>query len=117
MMVITVMKITMQTIRAVARRPMDIMYSILVLMFSVGSKLYDPGLSVGLELFVSVSAGDSKAYKVMVITSLTLPVILPQTTVCTANMHSVPLNDVSVQVTVVWLVVMGQLPQFNARML
>ena len=137
MMAITIMKITMQTIRAVARRPVDIMYSILVpklciptlsvlsnlcvlwfsiaykLMFSVGSKLY---VSVRLEL-VSISAGGSEAYKVMVITSLTLPVIFPQTTVCTANVHSVPLNDMSVQVTLVWLVVVGQLPQFDARML
>ena len=71
---VTIMNTTIQTIRAVARRPMDVIYLVLVselciptvsvailsklsvpcfsvvykLMFSVGSKLYDSGLSVGL---------------------------------------------------------------------
>ena len=45
------------------------------------------------------------------------PVIFPQATVCTANKQVVPLDGTSVQVTVVWLVVVGQLPQFDARIL
>ena len=48
---------------------------------------------------------------------LKLPVIFPQTTVCIANVHTLVLVCTSVQVTVVWLVVVGQLPQFDARML
>ena len=49
--------------------------------------------------------------------SLICPEIFPQTTVCTASVYILPLADTSVQVTVVWLVVVGQLPQFDARML
>jgi hypothetical protein len=48
---------------------------------------------------------------------LIFPAISPQRTVCTANMHMLPLVDTLVQRTVVWLVVVGQLPQFDARML
>ena len=48
---------------------------------------------------------------------LKLPVISPQTTVCIANMHSLVLLGTSVQVTEVWFVVVGQLPQFDARTL
>jgi hypothetical protein len=61
-----------------------------------------------------VGAGRSKW---MLVGSLAFPVMFPQTTACTANVHTVPLNDMSVQVTLVWLVVVGQLPQFDARML
>ena len=53
----------------------------------------------------------------MLIGLLKLPVIFPQTTVCTAKLHSLPAASTSVQVTLVWLVVVGQLPQFDARML
>jgi hypothetical protein len=49
--------------------------------------------------------------------SLILPIIFPQTTVCRVNMHKLPLRCTFVQVTLVWLVVVGQLPQFDARML
>ena len=49
--------------------------------------------------------------------SLTLPTMLPHTKVCTANVHMLLLADTLGQVTVVWLVVVGQLPQFDARML
>ena len=49
--------------------------------------------------------------------SLKSPTMLPQTTVCTANVHVVPLVGTSVQVTVVSVVVVGQLPQFDDRML
>ena len=37
--------------------------------------------------------------------------------VCKAKVHVVPLVMKSVQVAVVWLVVVRQLPQFDARML
>ena len=46
-----------------------------------------------------------------------LPVTFSQATVCTANKQVLPLIGTSVQVTVVWLVVVGQLPQFDARIL
>ena len=49
--------------------------------------------------------------------SLVFPAVSPHA-VCTANMHIVLLSvGTAVQVTVVWLVVVGQLPQFEARML
>ena len=48
---------------------------------------------------------------------LQLPVIFPQTTVCTAKLHILSSLGKSVQVTLVWLVVVGELPQFDARML
>ena len=48
---------------------------------------------------------------------LKLPVIFPQTTVCRVKLHSLLLAGTLVQVTLVWLVVVGQLPQFDARML
>ena len=48
---------------------------------------------------------------------LRLPAIFPQTTVSTANVHRLPSLGRSVQVIVVWLVVVEQLPQFDARML
>jgi hypothetical protein len=44
-------------------------------------------------------------------------VIFPQITVSTASAHILLSLGMSVQVTVVWLVVVGQLPQFDARML
>ena len=53
----------------------------------------------------------------MLIGLLKLPVILPQTTVCTAKLHSLSVAGTSVQVTLVWLVVVGQQPQFDARIL
>ena len=45
------------------------------------------------------------------------PKISPQTTVCTTKVHTLPLVGTSVQVTVVLVVVVGQLPQFDVRML
>ena len=53
----------------------------------------------------------------MLIGLLKLPVIFPHFTVCMANLHSWLSVGTSVQVTLVWLVVVGQLPQFDARML
>ena len=49
--------------------------------------------------------------------TLLLLVIFPQITVCKANVHALSLVGTSVQVTVMWLVVVGQLPQLDARML
>ena len=48
---------------------------------------------------------------------LRLLVIFPQITVSTANVHRLLSLGRSVQVTSVWLVVVGQLPQFDAMML
>ena len=44
-------------------------------------------------------------------------IVYPQTIICTASVHVPPLVGMSTQVTLVWLVVVGQLPQFDARML
>ena len=52
----------------------------------------------------------------VLIGSLILPVILPQS-VCTARVQVLPLVGTLVQVISVWFVVVGQLPQFDARML
>lgn len=49
--------------------------------------------------------------------SLILPVILPQIMVRIVNLHKLPSVGTSVQATVVRVVVVGQLPQLNARML
>ena len=49
--------------------------------------------------------------------SLIFPIMLSQITVLKANKHVPPSVGTLVQVTVVWLVVVGQLPQFDARML
>ena len=50
--------------------------------------------------------------------SLGLPaIILPHETICTANLHVLPSVGTSVQVTVVVVVVVGQLPQLDDRML
>ena len=48
---------------------------------------------------------------------LRLPVIFPQIVVSIAKLHILSSVGTSVQVTLVWLVVVGQLPQFDARML
>ena len=48
---------------------------------------------------------------------LLFPLMFPQTTVCTASIHTLPSVGTSVQVIVLWLVLVGQLPQFDARML
>ena len=51
--------------------------------------------------------------------SLMFPAVFPHTvcTVCTANVHTLPLVGISVQMALVWLVVVGQLPQFDVSML
>jgi hypothetical protein len=48
---------------------------------------------------------------------LLLPVRLSQSTVSIANEHTLFSVGTSVQVALVWLVVVGQLPQLDARML
>ena len=48
---------------------------------------------------------------------LKLPMIFPQTTVSMAKLHFLLSVGTSVQVALVWLVVVGQLPQFNALIL
>ena len=79
------------------------------------SELYILKISVG--FMMSVALITSISSKMILIGSLSLPVISPQMAVCTAKVHTLPLVDTSVQVTLVWLVVVGQLPQFDARML
>ena len=92
MMIITAIETAMQTITADTRKMIDAMYA--------------------------VSAPDSKiSLEYTWIGSLVCPLIFPQTTACIANRHIMPLVGTSVQMTVVWLVVVGQLPQFDARML
>ena len=55
--------------------------------------------------------------RVRVIVSLLLPgTRVSQTTARTANVHTPPSLGTSVQVTVVLVVVVGQLPQFDDRM-
>ena len=66
---------------------------------------------------MSVLILSSNVVVVTIIGSLLLPIRLPQATVCIANMHTLFSAGTLVQVTLVWLVVMGQLPQFDARML
>ena len=48
---------------------------------------------------------------------LMFPVILLQATVCTPKEQLLPSVGASVQVIVVWLVVVGQLPPFDTNML
>ena len=105
----TVMETTTQIIRAVARNPIDIMYAVAV------SELYMLRFSV--VCLLSVGPVSSTALKIILTGSLALPVIFPQTTFCTASAHTLPSVGTSVQVIFVMLVVVGQLPQFDARML
>ena len=51
------------------------------------------------------------------IVSLSFPMMYPQITACTANVHTLPLVGTSTQVTLVLLVVVGQMPQFDAKIL
>ena len=79
---------------------MDTMYTVLV------TDLCVLGYSVQKRMSVFTLIG-----------SLTFPVVFPRI-VCAANVHiMLSLVGTSVQVTLVWLVVVGQLPQFDARML
>ena len=48
---------------------------------------------------------------------LLFPMMYPQIIVCTANVHTLPLVGTSTQVTLVLLVVVGQMPQFDAKIL
>ena len=51
------------------------------------------------------------------ILSVVSPVILPQTTVCMANMHRLPSVGTPVQAALVFVVSVGQLPQLDVRIL
>ena len=95
-MITTVIVTTMLTTRDTARNPIDAKYSISVVGDSVTVAVFSTKILI--ELFL-------------------LPMIFPQTTVCTANEHSLASVGTSVQVAMVWLVVVGQLPQFDVRML
>ena len=53
----------------------------------------------------------------MVIRSLKLPTTLPQSTVCTAILHTLSLIGTSVQVTVAFVVLVGHLPQSDDTIL
>ena len=112
LIIITVVKTITLIIKAVAKELMDMMYTVLIAVFAM------PNASVVSEsrvLWFSVSCKSSLC--VIRIGLLIFPALFPQQTVCTANMHMLPLVGTSVQRTVVWLVVVGQLPQFDARML
>ena len=87
---INITETTMLTVNAEAREMIDILYT-MVLVFRVSVFTWN--------------------------VSLILPVMFPQTTVCMANMHALLSAGIPVQVILVWLVVVGQLPQFDARML
>ena len=93
MAAITIIEATTLIIKAVARELVDIMKA--MIRFFVGRRVL---------VFTLIG-------------SLALPVIVPQTMVCIANVHTLPSAGTSVQVILVWLVVVGQLPQFDARML
>ena len=84
------------------------------------SFLYDD-VDLGVDVFVSAGVNMYSLMKNTLMGSLMCPAICPQYTSCTANMHNVSSSPVvtgtSVQVTVVLVVVVGQLPQFDDRML
>ena len=94
---IVVVKTTTLVIKATARELVVIRYAVLV--------------------HVSVLLLSSDVVVYTLIESLSLPTRFPQATVCIENVHLLLLVGTSVQVTLVWLVVVGQLPQFDTRML
>ena len=83
----TGIKTTTVAIRAAARERMDIIYTAVSLskfcmpIISVVSDVCIPKFSVGLRMFVGVCNVDLVGQKSIVIGSLILPVIFPQTTV------------------------------------
>ena len=90
MITMAVVKITTLAIKATARELVVIKYTIALY---CGSAMYTM-----IELLV-------------------LPTRIPHNTVCTANPQRLFSIGTSVQVTLVWLVVLGQLPQFDAWIL
>ena len=101
MIVIAVIEATVLISRAVDRKTIDAIYALLV--SDLGTMLK---YSMGQKISVFTLMG-----------SLAFPVMFPHT-VCTANVHKLLLVvGTSVQVALVWLVVVGQLPQFDSRML
>ena len=113
---ITVMETTTLMIKAVARELMDTMYVVCSITVAVVRALTDEVDVVAVPDSPKFPLG-KRMPMIGSLVSLVLPVIFPQTTVCMANVHMLPLVGTSVQVTVVWLVVVGQLPQFDVRML
>ena len=85
--------------------------------------VYD-NVDIGVDMFVSAGVMYS-LIKNTLMGSHVCPAIHPQCTCCTANVHNVNVNchHLSLahlyirQVTVVLVVVVGQLPQFDDRML
>ena len=96
---VTVMETNTETVKAVVRALMD----------TIQTELCSAGVSMIVLL-------GSERKKMPLIGSLLLLMIVPQTAVCTASVHMLSVGT-SVQVTVVSLVVVGQLPQFDARIL
>ena len=96
MITMAVVRITTLVISATTRELMVAIYAVLVHMSA---------LFLSCDVIVTITG------------SLLLPIRLPQSTVCIANVHMLFSAGMSVQVTLVWLVVVGQLPQFDARML
>ena len=78
---------------------------------------YKCTLAIILVLYSSLYYTIYAPFSITLTVSLIFPTISSQTTVCTANVHIVPLVGTFVQVTVVLVVVVGQLPQFDDRML
>ena len=115
----TVIEITividMAVIKAVAREIIDTIAVVPKLCVSIVSCV--SWFSIGYKIPIDVHVGSVA----ILIGSLKLLVMFPQTTVCTANRHKVMLSSLNfgttVQVAEVWFVVVGQLPQFDARML
>ena len=104
MITITVIETTTLTIKAAAKTLIDIMHTMLVSGLFISNNTITLSVTVGFKMLT-------------LIVLLNFPVIFPQATVCTANVHRLPLVSAFVQVALVWLVVVGQLPQFDARML
>ena len=103
MITITVIETTTLTIKAAAKTLIDIMHTLLV------SGLFIPNITITLSL-LSVTVG---LKMLTFIVLLNCPVMFPQATGCTANVHRLPLLCTLVQVTLVWLVVVGHPPQFD----
>ena len=112
LIIITIVKTIALIIKAVAKELMDMMYTVLLALLAM------PNASVISESCVLLLFVKCKpSLCVNRIGLLIFPVVFPQQAVCIANMHMLPLVGTPVQRIVVWLVVVGQLPQFDARML
>ena len=121
-MTINVKETTILTIKAVIRKLIGITYvTVLVselhmLTVTIESEVCVLRFSAGCWLSLGVLISPF-ARKMILTGSLILPIIFPQAMVCAARIHVLLLIDTSIHVTLVWLVIEGQLPQFDARML